>query len=197
MRRLATLATLATLAILVMAGICANPLLADEVFTWTDDEGVVHFSQWAPGHTSGVTTLETVSSNAADYDPGSDPYSIRNQAARMNETWSKIEERKAERRKRREAEEERAARLQPPTYSYPTYGYRYYRPILRPPIYHPVHSIFPGHTRPHSKKIQSHQVALMNELNRRPNQRVPYSRVTGVSQRATISKMPAISSRLH
>jgi len=55
------------LATLVIVGICANSSLADEVFTWTDDEGVVHFSQWAPAHTSGVTTLNTVSSNAADY----------------------------------------------------------------------------------------------------------------------------------
>jgi len=59
------------LATLLIAGICANPSLADEVFRWTDDEGVVHFSQWAPKHTSGVTTLNTASSNAADYDPES------------------------------------------------------------------------------------------------------------------------------
>ncbi len=77
------------LATLVIAGICANPALADQMFTWTDEAGVVHFSQWAPNHTAGVTRLKTASSNAADYDPGSDPYSIQNQAARMNETWSK------------------------------------------------------------------------------------------------------------
>ncbi len=185
------------LATLLIAGICANPSLADEVFRWTDDEGVVHFSQWAPKHTSGVTTLNTASSNAADYDPESDPYSIQNQAVRMNETWSKIEERKAERRKRREEAEERMARLQPPTYDYPTYSYSYYRPIVRPPIFRPVHPIFPGHKRPHAGKIQDRQIALMNELNRRPNQRVPYSSVTGVSQRATIQRMPVISSRVH
>ncbi len=185
------------LATLLIAGICANPSLADEVFRWTDDEGVVHFSQWAPKHTSGVTTLNTASSNAADYDPESDPYSIQNQAVRMNETWSKIEERKAERRKRREEAEERMARLQPPTYDYPTYSYSYYRPIVRSPIYRPVHPIFLGHKRSHAQKIQGRQIALMNELNRRPNQRVPYSSVTGVSQRATIHHMPTISSRMH
>jgi len=187
------------LATLVIAGICANPSLADQMFTWTDEAGVAHFSQWAPNHTAGVTTLKTASSNAADYDPGPDPYSIQNQAARMNETWSKLEERKAERRKRREEAEERMARLQPPTYyyPYPSYPYPYYRPIVRPPFYRPVHPIFPGHKRPHTGKIQGRQIALMNELNRRPNQRVPYSSVTGVSQRATINNMSAISSPMH
>jgi hypothetical protein len=185
------------LATLLIACICANPSLAGEVFKWTDDEGVVHFSQWAPKHTAGVTTLITASSNAADYDPGSDPYSIQNQAVRMNETWSKIEARKAERRKRREEAEERMTRLQPPTYDYPAYSYPYYRSIYRRSIYRPVHPIFPGHKRPHLRKKQARQTALMNELNRRPNQRVPYSSVTGVSQRATIYHRPALSSRLH
>lgn len=185
------------LATLVIAGICANPALADQMFTWTDEAGVVHFSQWAPNHTAGVTTLKTASSNAADYDPGSDPYSIQNQAARMNETWSKIEERRAERRKRREEAEERTARLQPPTYYYPDYPYNYYRPIVRPPIHRPVHPIFPGPKRLHARKIQGRQIALMNEINRRPNQRVPYSPVTGVSQRATINNMSAISLPMH
>ena len=181
----------------MIAGICANFSLADEVFTWTDDEGVVHFSQWAPEHTAGVTTLNTASSNAADYDPESDPYSIQNQAVRMNETWSKIEQRKIERRKRHEEAEERMARLQPPTYYDPTYPYSYYRPIVRLPIYRPVHTKPPGHRRPHAGKTQGRQIALLNKLNRRPNQRVPYSSVTGVSQRATIHHMPANSSRVH
>jgi len=185
------------LATLLIAGIYANFSLADEVFTWTDEEGVVNFSQWAPEHTAGVTMLITASSNAADYDPDSDPYSIQNQAVRMNETWSKIEKRKAERRERREEAEERMAGLQPPTYYYPTYPYSFYRPIVRQPIYRPVHPKFPGHERPRSRKTQGRQIALMNKLNRRPNQRVPYSSVTGVSQRATIHHMPTNTSRMH
>ena len=36
---------------------------------------------------------------------------------------------------------------------------------------------FPG-TRDRTRKIQGRQIALMNEINRRPNQRVPYSPVT-------------------
>jgi Domain of unknown function (DUF4124) len=185
------------IATLVIAGICANPALADQMFTWTDEAGVVHFSQWAPNHTAGVTTLKTASSNAADYDPGSDLYSIQNQAARMNETWSKIEQRRAERKKSREEAQERMAHLQPPNYYYPGYPYNYYRPIVRPPIHRPVHPIFPGPKRPHAGKIRGRQIALMNEINRRPNQRVPYSPVTGVSQRATINNMSAISSLMH
>lgn len=190
-----------TLVALLIAGICAGPSRAGEVFTWTDDEGVVHFSQWAPQHAANVKTLNTVSRNPVDYDPGADPYSIQNQAARVNETWSKVEERNAELRKRREEEEERVARMRPPAYEYPYYPYyqhSYYRPpigppmrpIVRPPIYRPVQPIYPGRPRPHARKIQHRQVAAMNELNRRPNQRVPYSSVTGVSQRATIHHMP-------
>ncbi len=177
------------LATLFIAGICAGPSLAGEVFTWIDDEGVVHFSQWAPQNTSAVKTLRTISRNPADYDPGADPYSIQNQAVRVNETWSKIEERNAELRKRREEEQERVARLQPPVYNYPDYPYSYYRSPVWRPIYrpvHPVHPIYPGPVRPYQSKIHARQIAAMNVLNRRPNQRVPYSSVTGVSQRATI-----------
>ncbi len=177
------------LSVLLLAGICASPALAGEVFTWTDDEGVVHFSQWAPKHTAVVTTLMTVSRNAADYDPGADPYSIKNQAARVNKTWSEIEERNAELRKRREEVEERAARVRPPVDEYPYYQDSYYRPIWRPPFYGPVHPIYPRHKRPHVRKVQSLQVAATTELGHRPNQQVPYSSVTGVSQRATINHM--------
>lgn len=182
-----------TLVALLIAGIFASPSLAGEVFTWTDDEGVVHFSQWAPNHAAVVTTLNTISKNPVDYDPGADPYSIQNQAARVNETWSKVEERNAELRKRREEEEERLARLQPPTYIYPYDPYSYYRRPVRWPIHRPVHPvqpIYPGPVRPHQPKIHARQIAVMNALNRRPNQRVPYSPVTGVSQRATIHRMP-------
>lgn len=178
-----------TLAILLIAGIYANPSLAGEVFTWTDDEGVVHFSQWAPKNTSAVTTLKTISRNPADYDPGADPYSIQNQAMRMNETWSKIEARNAELRKRREEEQERMARSRPPVYTYPQYPYIYYRSPVRRPIYRPVQPmqpIYAGPARPYQSEIHAQQIAAMNLLNRRPNQRVPYSPVTGVSQRATI-----------
>jgi hypothetical protein len=182
---------------LLIAGICANSSSAGEVFTWTDDEGVVHYSQWAPKDTTTVTTLKTISRNPADYDPGADPYSIQNQAARVNKTWSKIEERNAELRKRRQEEEERLARMQPPVYQYPYDPYSYYRapvwrPIYRPvhPIYpvHPVQPIYPGPVRPHQPNIHARQIAAMSVLNRRPSYRRPYSSVTGVSQRATIHR---------
>lgn len=174
-----------------MALVLTDTSVASEVFRWVDEDGVVNFSQWAPAKSDGVTKLKTVVSNTSDYDPGSDPYSIRNQAERMNQTWSRLAEQKEERRKRREEAAERAARLQPPTYVYQPYPYDYYRynrPIIRPPIYRPVHPIYPGHRPRYAKKIQSHQLAAMSELNRRPNQRVPYSSVTGVSQRATIQR---------
>jgi len=182
------------LAVLLIAGICASSSSAGEVFTWTDDEGLVHYSQWAPKDTITVTTLRTASRNPADYDPGADPYSIQNQAARVNKTWSKIEERNAELRKRRQEEEERLARMQPPVYQYPYEPYNYYRAPVRRPIYRPVHPIYPvqpiypGPVRPHQPNIHTRQIAAMSVLNRRPSYRRPYSSVTGVSQRATIHR---------
>ena len=185
---------------LLITGIFANHSLAAEVFTWTDDEGQVHFSQWDPKDTSAVTTLRTISKNPVDYDPVADPYSIQNQAARVNKTWSKIEDRNAELRKRRQEEEERLARMQPPVYQYPYDPYVYYRSPVRRPIYRPVHPIYPVHPvrpvqpiypgpiHPYPSNIHARQIAAMSVLNRRPNHRRPYSSVTGVSQRATIHR---------
>jgi len=177
------------LATLLLAGIFASPSLAGEVFTWTDDEGVVHYSQWAPKASIVVTILNTISKNPADYDPGSDPYSIQNQAVRVNETWSKIEDRNAASRKRRQEEEERLARMQPPVYDTPYYPYSYYRSAVWRPIYRPVRPvqpIYPGPDHPHQSKTHARQIAAMKVLNRRPYRQAPYSSVTGVSQRATI-----------
>jgi hypothetical protein len=175
-----------------LVGIIANAALASEVFHWVDEDGVLHFSQWAPQDTQGVSTLRTVSGNPPDYDPSDDPYSIRNQALRMKAAWTKTEERRAERRKAREEAQERAARRQPTYYEPPRYPYRYYPPYVRPPIHYPI---YPSHNYRYVKKVQHHQIAGLNKFNRAPGSRVPYSRVTGVSQRATIQRPPGIPRR--
>ena len=183
-----------TYALLLLAvGLFACPSFATEVFQWTDDDGVIHFSQWMPAHTRDVRTLVLASQSAEEYDPNDDPYSIRNQARRMSDTWSKLEQRKEDRRKRRDEAAERAAR-QPPTYYYPAYPYydRYYRPVVRPPIYRPgLPYVKPGHRR----QVQHFQVAALRKHNARSNLRTPYSSVTGVSQRATIQAFPGIPRR--
>jgi hypothetical protein len=168
-----------------------SPCIAAEVFHWVDEDGVVNFSQWAPGHTDGVSRLVTAASHTSDYDPDADPYSILNQAERMQETWDRLAKLKAERKKLRGEAADRAAKLQQ-SYAYAPYPYDYYSRAVRPPIYRPVHPIYPGHKPRYAKKIQHHQIAAMNRYNRRPNQRVPFSSVTGVSQRASIQSMPGM-----
>ena len=88
--------------IFIIAVFLSNPLIADEIFRWTDDDGVVHYSQWMPEKMKGVSRVTIRRTLPRDYDPDADPYSVRNQAARMRETWNKTVERREEREKRRE-----------------------------------------------------------------------------------------------
>jgi hypothetical protein len=189
-----------SLTLLLLWG-CTSPAVANEIFRWVDSDGVVNFSQWQPADVNDVARVVTATSGTGEYDPVDDPYSIHNQAARINETWKRTEERKSERRRRREEAEERAARLQPPVYMNPQYSYRYFPPvqwpILRPPIYRPVHPIEPGHQYGYRQHAQHYQVAASNNVNRDSGRRVPYSPVTGVSQRATIQRPPTLSGRNH
>ena len=110
----------------------------------------MHFSQWAPEDVDEVATLVVNAGNPPGYDPANDPYSIRNQAARMSDTWETLEMRREDRReKRRKAEEQaREARREQ---EYPPYPYYsppfYYRPIYRP-IWPPGHRPHPPHVKP-------------------------------------------------
>lgn len=178
--------------ILAAAMLVAAPAVGEQVYHWTDEEGVVHFSQWMPENVDEVDTLFIASNGSREYDPSDDPYSIRNQAERTSETWVKLEEKKAERRKARRDEAERTA--QQPAYRYPyyaSYPYSnryyppYYPPVVRPPVHRPIH---PGYKR----KVQKYQVAALEHYNARSHIRAPYSSVTGVSQRTSIQSFPGM-----
>ena len=93
--RVTTLATLAAL----MAGSAG----ATEIFTWTDEDGVVHYSDTKPAEDQSVETLVVNRTNPPDYDPAEDPYSIANQAKRTNERWEAVEKAREERAEKREA----------------------------------------------------------------------------------------------
>ena len=80
---------------------------ASEIFRWTDENGVVHFSDTRPGDDKEVQELYISESNPPDYDPQSDPYSILNQAKRVNETWTELEQQREERRETTEQYAER------------------------------------------------------------------------------------------
>ena len=119
---------LATLAV-------ATHVDAAEIYKWVDEEGVIHFSDTKPVDAASVESLRVHQTNAPDYNPADDPYSIRNQAKRIGETWERLEKERDERQEKRREEE-----LRQPTFVYQPYdpyyaGYRYpyYRPGIRPP----------------------------------------------------------------
>ena len=124
------------------------PAGAVDVFQWTDDEGVVHFSDEQPTvAVEQVTHFVIAPSNPLDYDPADDEYSIRNQAARINEYYQKIEERREERAKKRN---EAAAMTQAPpqfTRIYDEPVRSYFVPLHRP-VYPPI-TPYKKHRYPH------------------------------------------------
>jgi len=116
---------------------CA-PVLAIEVYQWTDDSGVVHFSQWAPGDE--VKEVETVSvegggqqDNGIGISEADDPEGYQAHREEMETLWAEIEA-------RREAERERQARAPSTEIVYlnpePDYGNPFFFPGrgLRPPF---------------------------------------------------------------
>lgn len=127
--------------------------MASDIYRWVDDDGVVHFSDTAPADETNVERLRVNSANPTDYDPADDPYSIRKQAERIGEIWSRLEERREKRReKRREAAERQ------PIYAYqPDYPYRYY-----PPGYYVPGR--PGHRPVRPGPTIRRQVSALDEL---------------------------------
>ena len=158
-----------TLYTLLVALLTARLAQAEEIFTWQDNDGVTHYSQWAPEDGEKVSTLVVNSSNPPGYDPLDDPYSIRNQAERMNETWQALDDKRTERREKRREEAERATRFQAadfntyPYYSSPFYYGPSYRPIYRP-IHRPIHR--PG-VRPLPADGQLQRPGRVNRVQRR------------------------------
>ena len=130
------------LLLLLTAACTTKTAVATDVFTWQDESGVTHFSQWAPDDVRNVSRLAVNTDNPPGYDPLEDPYSIRNQAARTNETWQELAARKEERREKLRKEQERNARNSPPPYDYYSYGQpRFYWPIhhpINPPVRPPI-----------------------------------------------------------
>jgi hypothetical protein len=146
------------LAILTVAGVVLSSAWtsiasASEIYHWTDEEGVLHFSDSRPDDGALVTTIYVEDRNPPDYDPASDPYSIRKQAERTNAMWAELEKAKEDRQeKRREAQ--RKARVVPSPYD--PYAY-YYRPGY-------FTMARPGIRRPHPPKLARRQLSALEEL---------------------------------
>lgn len=144
------------------------PVLAEEIFTWEDSDGVTHYSQWAPEDSQDVSTLVVNPSNPPGYDPLDDPYSIRNQAERMNETWLALEEKRAERRQKRRDETTNWRSYASPDYVTDPYfrSTNFYAPGYRPiyqPVYRPINR--PG-ARPLPGGGQLQRPGLVNRVQR-------------------------------
>ena len=93
---------------------------AAEIYRWVDADGVVHYSDEKPDDEP-FATLQLDDTRPANYDPTEDPYSIINQARRLNETWIELAT------ARQEREELRRDQAQPdpspPPHAYDPYAY--------------------------------------------------------------------------
>jgi hypothetical protein len=85
---------------LALIAIGTPPSEATEIYRWVDDTGVVHFSDTRPRHETTIETVELRPLNPDSYDPADDPYSILNQAERLQAAWT-------ERRSAKRSDEDR------------------------------------------------------------------------------------------
>lgn len=154
------------------------PTMGAEIYHWVDEDGVMHFSEWAPNpDVPGVLTITVPSSRPPDYDPNDDQSSISSQAERTNVRWSEIKARRDERREQRLEAAERAARLAS-LYAYEQEDY------FEPPVwYAPVQSIGLGHH--HRPKLISHQQNALDRFGPQNGMR-PYS-INSSAHRARVT----------
>lgn len=127
----------------VLLALGSAPAVALEIYQWTDEDGVVHFSQVAPENEQDrVTTLDVLGQEELGSDAAvsedDDPFGYKAHREEMDALWADIE-------KRRESARERQATEPAPQivyvreeasypYIYPGYGYRPpHRPPGRPP----------------------------------------------------------------
>lgn len=86
---------------LLVCGFAAGPAAAQEIYRWTDENGVVNFSDTAPAdQSSGVSTVAVEDTRPSDYDPEADIYNVEAQAERMQalrDTMQKEREARLER----------------------------------------------------------------------------------------------------
>jgi len=164
-----------------------SPAASSEIFTWIDDDGVVHFSDGPPADDGTYSKLHVNASNPPDYDPANDPNSIANQAKRMNRKWTALAKAREERLAERREQPDRYAQNLPPRYD----GWRYdYWPRYRPPLY-------PVRPPPEQRRTVRHQVEALDTLNLtgpRPhsiNSGAHHARVTSSSHfRSAVAKPP-------
>jgi hypothetical protein len=119
------------------AAAIAAPGFALEVYQWTDKDGVIHFSQWAPaGDVNGVETLDIQGGGKQDNGLGvsedEDPDGYQAHREEMDALWDDIAKRReAAREKQSSVQTQVVYQDQDPGYLYPYYPRRF-RPGHRP-----------------------------------------------------------------
>lgn len=112
---------------LVGAGLSQRAAAA-EIYRWIDADGAVHYSDEKPRNDESFTTINVPDSRPSDYDPLEDPYSIHNQARRINESWAALAAARDERAEARTMAMRNAQTTNPDAYLRADYGTRYYTP---------------------------------------------------------------------
>ena len=121
-------------------GLVVTPVFALGIYKWTDEAGVVHYSEKAPE--SDEQAVEIMSLNADDgnglgISEEDDPEGYAAHREEMDELWADIEEKKERARERREREESRQVIYVQPEQQYnygnPWFGYRPPHRPIRPP----------------------------------------------------------------
>jgi hypothetical protein len=119
---------------------CTLPATAAEIYRWIDADGTIHYSDEKPRDDKAFTTLEFADTRPRDYDPIEDPYSIQNQAQRINESWTTLAEAREKRiEDRRQAAQNAQLSDQNAYRQRLEYGTRYFSPWFystRAPLYY-------------------------------------------------------------
>jgi len=144
--------TILTVAVLLLLSAWTAIADASEIYQWTDEDGVVQFSDTIPEDGAVVTTLRVQATNPPDYDPHEDPYSIRKQAERTNAIWTELEKAREEREEKRREEAERNLRYASAPYD----PYLYYS--------RPAYFSHPGRHPRHQPKLARRQFHALEEL---------------------------------
>lgn len=84
-------------AMALLAALLPPPAAALEIYKWVDDDGVVHYSESRPEEPAAtpVEALHIASTNSPAYDPDDYYWSVLNQAERIGDEWSAMQEEKA------------------------------------------------------------------------------------------------------
>ena len=121
---------------LVLAALLGSSAGATEIYRWTDENGVVHFSQTAPKAPEADVDRMALSDNRpSDFDPEADIYNVKEQQERMQSLREEMEQKREERleQQRWQARQAAEAEARRREYEYRNRSYpAYYIPPIRP-----------------------------------------------------------------